>query len=514
VKQVSILILVHVISFTLNGQIINTFELGSPASDAGLPLSNSASVAVHDRGMLWFGTARGLSRTTNSGQTWTHFAGVPPFDYKGISAIATRGDTVWVAIGYSERRDGSTIQIGGGLHVSTDRGNAWSYVKQPMDSGTVDTLTYGINKIRALAVTVPEQNITFDIALTRNTVWITSFGGMFRKSTDHGRTWHRVILPPDGPIDRIAPTDTLNFDLSPSSGRLGLQENLNHIAFSVYASSDSTIWVGTSGGINKSTDGGISWRKFTAQNQLKPISGNWVVAINEQVLSGKRILWAATVNTRDANERQGVSFTSDGGETWSTTLLGERAHNIAFRDSIVYVATNNGLFRSADIGKTWIRSGSIVDLNTRQRFAYRTTYAVATKGDTLWMSGTEGIAYTVDHPSTPFGSLWKIFRTYEPVGSSGRTYAYPTPFSPDDEVVRIHYSTSGKTAPVTIRVFDFAMIPVRTIIENAVRSGDLEHDELWNGKDDFNRRVANGVYFYRVDIENKDSIWGKIHVVQ
>ncbi len=293
-----------------------------------------------------------------------------------------------------------------------------------------------------------------------------------------------------------------------------MQENLNHIAFSVYASNDSTIWVGTSGGINKSTDGGISWRKFTAQNQTKPISGNWVVAINEQILPGKRILWAATVNTRDPNERQGVSFSIDGGETWSTTLLGERAHNIAFRDSIVYVATNSGLFRSVDIGKTWIRTGSITDEYSRQRFASPTIYAAATKGDTLWIGGSEGIAYTVDHPASPFGFQWKVHRTYEPVGSSARTYAFPTPFSPDDEVVRIHYSTGGKTVPVTIRIFDFAMFPVRTLIQNGVRSGNIEHDEIWEGRDDLNRRVANGVYFYRIDVENSESIWGKIHVVQ
>jgi len=513
-KSITVIFLLCSISVFSNAQLISTFELGSMTADAQLPLSNSASVAARERGTLWFGTARGLTRTTDDGASWTHYASAQTFDDKGISAIAVRGDTIWVAIGYSERRDGSTIQIGGGLHFSTNRGTTWTYVKQPMDTGTVDTLVYGINKIRALAVTVPEQNLTFDIAMTRNTVWIASFGGMFRKSTDQGKTWQRVILPPDGSRDRISPTDTLSFDLSPSSGRLGLQENLNHIAFSAYASDDSTIWVGTSGGINKSTDGGISWRKFTAQNQSRPISGNWVVAINEQRLKGKRIIWAATVNARDASERQGVSFSSDGGESWTTTLLGERAHNIEFRDSVVYVATNNGLFRSVDLGKAWIRTGSITDVTTRQRFASPTIYAAATKGDTLWISGSEGIAYTIDHPATPFGSTWKIFRTYEPVGSSSRTYAFPTPFSPDDEVVRIHYSTADKTVPVTIRIFDFAMIPTRTLIQNATRIGSIEHDEIWDGRDDFNRRVANGVYFYRIDIESTESIWGKIHVVQ
>ena len=91
---------------------------------------------------------------------------------------------------------------------------------------------YGNNKILALDVTVPQQNITFDIALTKNTVWIASWAGMLRKSTDLGNTWTRVILPPDN-LDSIKPTDSLNyaFDLSPASGLLGLNANNNHLSF-------------------------------------------------------------------------------------------------------------------------------------------------------------------------------------------------------------------------------------------------------------------------------------------
>lgn len=499
--------------FISQGQVINSFEIGKNSTST-FPSSNSSSVISLAGDMLLFGTSRGLSWTTTGGKSWINMANQSTFDEKGISAIAVRGDTIWVSIGYSEKRDGSSIPVGGGLHYSTDRGNKWTFLRQPVDSGKVDTLIYGINKIRALAVTVPQQNITYDIELTKGTIWIASFAGMLRKSTNLGKTWERVILPPDGPVNSISPRDTLNFDLSPSSGLLGLRENLNHRVFSVYASNDSTIWVGTAGGINKSTDGGVSWRKFTHQNQSKPISGNFVVAINEQRWKSKQMIWAATVNAVGSDERQGVSFSEDAGATWTTTLLGERAHNIAFKDSIVYVATNNGLFRSTDFGKTWMRNGTIYDPTNRQRFATTTIYAVGCKGDTIWIGGSDGIAYTIDTPSQPFGSSWRIFRTYEQVGSTEKTYAYPTPFSPDDEVVRIHYGTSGRTVPVTIRIFDFAMHPVRTVIQNAIRSGTQEHDEIWDGQDDFNRKVSNGVYFYKIEVDGSTEMWGKILVLQ
>ena len=226
------------------------------------------------------------------------------------------------------------------------------------------------------------------------------------------------------------------------------------------------------------------------------------------------MVWAATSNAVDPGERRGVSFTSDGGETWGTALLGEFAHNIAVRDSIVYVATDGGLYRTCDFGSSWQKSGTIYDPTTLQQFATSVVYGVGVKGDTVWVGGPDGLAFTVDSPGSPFGSSWRVFRTYQEVASTGTTYSYPLPFSPASEVVRIHYSTGGGDLPVTIKIFDFAMQPVKTLIQNAVRSGSREHDELWDGRDDSRRRVSNGAYFYRVEIENKEPQWGKIFVLQ
>jgi len=454
----------------------------------------------------------------NGGISWINYAGSGTFDEKGISAIAMRNNSIWVAAGFSTKLNGESVQTGGGLHYSTDHGTSWSFIPQPVDKGTVDTLTYGANKIRALSVTVPQQNITFDIALTSTAVWTASWGGMLRKSTDLGVTWSRVILPPDS-LDAIKPSDSLNFvfDLSPSAGRLGLTANNNHLLFSVYASDDSTLWAGTAGGINKSTDGGISWRKFSHQNQAHAISGNFVVALKEQQWNNRRIMWAATINANDPDETKGVSFTEDGGETWKTTLLGEWAHNIGIRDSIVYIAADGGILRSSDFGNSWIRSGSIVDPANLQRFASSECYGVGTHGDTVWIGGPEGIAYTIDSPENPFGSVWHIFRTANQLGSKKQTYAFPNPFAPDNEPVRIHYSLASDGSGmhnVSIRIFDYAMLPVRTVIQNASRLGGKEYDEIWNGRDDNRSLVANGVYFYRVEIGDQSPLWGKIMVLK
>jgi len=491
-------------------QGIQTYALNSAAT--AQPPSNSIDALVASGDSLWIGTSKGLGLAVK-GSAWKNFTNMTPFDDKGISAIATKNGLTWTAIGYSVKRDGDYVQTGGGLNWSSDGGTTWTHVPQPVDVGTVDTLLYGSNKIPALAITVPQQNITFDVALAGGTVWIASFAGMLRKSTDFGITWNRVVLPPDN-LNSISPTDTLDFDLSPSGGTLGLRENLNHRVFSVYASNDSTLWAGTAAGINRSTDGGTSWTRFSHQNQASPISGNFVVAINGLTYQSKNMIWAATVNALGEDEQQGVSFSDDLGLTWSTTLLGERAHNISFKDSIVYVGTDRGVFRSGDYGESWILNGTIVDQTTLQRFSSSPIYAVAIQGDTVWVGGPDGMAYTLDGAANLFGATWKVFRTSESVLSSGNTYSYPSPFSPDDEIVRIHYALTGSSDVVTIRIFDFSMHPVRTLIQNAPRQSLSEYDEIWDGRTDNGSLATNGVYFYRVQLGDKDPQWGKIFVIR
>jgi photosystem II stability/assembly factor-like uncharacterized protein len=499
-------------------QLPKTYRFNS-IPNSSLSLSNSVSDILVQQDTVWFGTDRGLSFSSDAGTTWTNFSGNNSFSTKGISAIAIKDNNIWVASSYSIKFEDDDIPVGDGLHYSTDHGVTWSFSPQPVDHGTVDTLFYGSNnKIIALAATATQGNITYDIALTKNTVWIASFYGMLRKSIDTGKTWQRVILPPDN-LDYIDTNMALNFafDLSPSAGKLKTRENLNHRVFSLYASDDTTIWVGTAGGINKSTDGGVSWQKFSHQNQNYAISGNFVVALKEQILPTHRIMWAATVNANDPDETKGVSYSTDGGETWKTTLLGEWAHNIAFKDSIVYIATDDGLFRSSDFGESWIRSGSIYDPSNLQRFVSTECYGVGVKGDTVWYGGSEGIAYTLDSPSRLFGSTWKIFRTYVPIQNEKNTYAFPNPFAPDDEPVRLHYSLGASntgTKEITIRIFDYAMLPVRTLIQNASRLNGKEYDEIWDGKNDNHSIVANGIYFYRVEITDQTPIWGKILVLK
>ncbi len=473
-----------------------------------LPPSNSVSHIATHVGTLWTGTGKGLARSADGGQTWESFRDVPEFARPGIFAIALKGDTVLCSTGYSQEVNDQSVQTGTGYTYSLDNGATWFSAPQTLDEQDDSLVTYGTNTVYFLPVTVDEQNVTFDLALSDSFAWIASWSSGLRRSSDFGQTWERIVLPNDV-LNSVSPGDSLgDYAVDP-------RENNNFLLFSVFVQNDSTIWAGSAGGINKSTDGGSSWTKFSTLNQGSPILGNWVISIKGQQIDSTYRLWITNWPADlGPNEQYGVSYSDDGGRIWKNLLQGVKAYDFAFKDSIVYIATDDGVYRTADGGKSWVLSGSIIDSRTGQQIVNRVFFSVGVIGDTVFCGGSEGVAKTLDYGATPFGQTWEVIRSYQPVGNSSATYAYPNPFSPDEEIVRVHYSTGGVPASVTIEVFDFGMNRVRTIIRNADRSGTTEYDEIWDGRDENARQVANGVYFYRVTTNDGEPSWGKIMVLQ
>jgi hypothetical protein len=81
------------------------------------------------------------------------------------------------------------------------------------------------------------------------------------------------------------------------------------------------------------------------------------------------------------------------------------------------------------------------------------------------------------------------------VGSgAGLAFARPNPFR--DRTV-IHF-VAAQAATVELAVFDIAGRRVRTLLRGAAAAG--EHDAPWDGLDDAGRRVAPGVYLYRLQL--------------
>jgi hypothetical protein len=455
---------------------------------------------------IWVATGKGLSKSTDNGLTWTNFYGVPEFTKPGIASFDIKGDTIACALIYDYQNESTgSVQTGAGLAISTNGGNSWIHIDQPKDSSNADSVIYyGTNRVLALPILVDQQNVTWGTSITEKGIWVNSWSSTLRKSTDLGKTFKRVLLPADSrtilsPASVLTPSDSLN-----------PLKNRNHLGFSVLAVDTNEIWAGTAGGINRSLDGGISWVKFNHKSQTSPIIGNWVYRIKYQ--KSKNRIWITTWTADDQTEQNGACYSDNRGVNWTPVLNGKRINGFAFRDSIAYFATDNGIIRSEDNCKTFQLFDNIYDPVSKYKVTYTSMNAVDFKNDTVWVGTSDGLAYTIDNKDQKFGTTWKILRAYQSV-EKNKTYIYPNPFSPDDEYARIHYRINSSGSKVTIEIFDFGMNLIRRLISGVSRSGNQDQEEIWDGKDKNGSRIPNGTYFYKVKVDD-EVMWGKAIILQ
>ncbi|RPH97666.1 MAG: hypothetical protein EHM72_13380 [Calditrichaeota bacterium] len=467
--------LLLLISSTMMARSVDHYHLNNGTPTSG-PIGNSITDLQRGNNCLWIGAGDGLGRYVFSTDSFESFLNADDLARGSISAIFTAGDTIWIAAAADSfvSAAGESLPYGTGFSVSIDNGQTWRRFPQPGPT--------------------PIQNLCYDITVVDNVVWGASFGGGLLKSQDWGQSW-----------EQTAP-DTLVFD--PNA-------YLNHRAFSLL-NADNVLWVGTAGGINKSTDNGKTWQNFNARNQQNPISGDFVVALAYQKTDDKKIIWAATWKAEDLSESYGLSKSENGGLTWSVCLKDIKVQNIGVDGNVVYAATHEGLYKSPDFGENWYKFTDIEDKNSGERLYTTEYYSCYGENGSIWAGSADGLALSSDN-----GYRWQIYRAFKSTGKAGepRTYAYPNPFSSKrhNELngqghIRLQYSVNADTY-VAVKIYDFALDWVATICEGKFRQGPGDYAEVWDGKNQYRDDAANGVYFYSVAIENDGVYWGKILLV-
>ena len=545
---------------TAQGLIPATFKMHAKEFDTsafkGLKSNMISDILPQEDTLLWLGTGSGLAvlRDTSNMYTINSNANVTAGQLTnetpsgGVVALAVNKKTLFAGFAKS----GEDITIGNGLIYSLDAtGNSidYTYFEQPTDSEADSLAPFAKRFFKGLPITVKEANVTYDAAISGDYIWITSWAGGLRRYNISQKVWERVPLPMDG--DQVLNTcesssyentidgDVLrDFYLNPRDPWDGVSTksedpktygNHNHKAFSVVAYGD-TVWVGTANGINRGligANGCVNWVHYTPDKD--GLTGGFVVGLSRQVTQGQSVIWAATV-TAGASEQSGVSFSMDDGDTWHTTLNGERVYNITASDSIVLVASKSGLWKTVtdnpmDVAKPWakykpakqalpigstetyamdeILSDEVIGVALDSRPFYGST-------PTVWIGSWDGLARAMD----PNGSNWKIYRAdYD----SDIVYAYPNPFSPyehnqlgGDGYVHIHANVKTSFV-VKMDIFNFAMEPV---LQKQFDRRDSSTGALkWNGKDRNGRLVDNGTYFIRLEFDQKVK-WIKLIVIK
>jgi hypothetical protein len=466
--------------------------------------SNSVIDIDHDSASVWIGTGGGASVTTDGGVNWTTF-GAGPLPTDEVSAMAVNQKGVWVGSSHSQSAQGTSYPFGDGLSLTRDGGHNWSTHKPEQAS------YYG--------------KLSYDLALYDSIAYAACFYGGLIRSTDLGVTWQNLF---PSQLDSIN-TDSVDYAtytfLSFDNRFFAVKTDLSNLPHTL------SVWGGSANGLfrfmfNADTSTGaihtypdsIAHYYFlatdtTIADSLK-LPGNHVVAIGINQHDSVKTVWVACRPVYSGEARR-IGYSSDDGVTWHTANITDPSgdHDVegwdfAFAGDTTYVATSFGLYKSTGNYSTWtLLSGFHDSQNQTIYWDNSPFYAVDIAEGAVWAGGADGVVKSVSNG-------WQVFRAD---GNPNDHYAYPSPFSPEQSVrhgTTIHFKPSTDTK-ATVKIFDFNLELVKTVASDLPRRGGVESDDIvWDGKNDKGTIVANGVYFYRIELSSGDDLWGKIVVIK
>ncbi|HUF10343.1 MAG TPA: T9SS type A sorting domain-containing protein [Rhodothermales bacterium] len=209
---------------------------------------------------------------------------------------------------------------------------------------------------------------------------------------------------------------------------------------------DHILAASTSSGMFKSTDGGNSWVKTTAPNQLHSAT-----SIAQNQAPGREHIWYYGTGDRApygmsssadglylAHHRgDGIFKSSDGGETW--TQLASTASNSpnqtdafdfvygieTFGEDGVIAATATGIYRSTDGGQTWTNPISLVDPERSPALEIAKGSDGMLYASLAGDGGGNGVSRSTD------GIQWESFTPPDWPESTVRTVIAPVPSNPN-----------------------------------------------------------------------------------
>jgi len=272
----------------------------------------------------------GVWKTNDLGRTWQ-----PIFDHEPTGSIGdiqvapSDPNVIYVASGEGLHRP--DLSVGDGIYKSTDGGSTWTHL------GLRDG-----QQIAQIAVDPRDPNRLF-VAVAGHPYGPNPERGIYR-STDGGKTFEKVLYTDDNIGASDVKIDPSNSDIVYATlweAREGPWENAE--------------WMGTGGGIFKSTDGGTTWH---------PLAGGLPSGIAQAHIaiarSNPKVLFAS-VATKDKIE---LYRSENAGDTWAVVSKDPRpAGRIGGGDlsvpmfdpkdpNVVYIASTV-TWKSTDGGKTW-----------------------------------------------------------------------------------------------------------------------------------------------------------------
>jgi photosystem II stability/assembly factor-like uncharacterized protein len=201
---------------TATGQVLSTFDGGKTWK--AKQVTNRPITDIQFRGKQGYLTGeRGLvMKTTDGGASWQDISLNIKFNFSGVGIL---DDTSTIIIGTDQNSMAKTV----GVSFQTwDRGKTWK--KKPfLGNGLFDVVTWPPHKVYVLAIKKSFHSIDgggyywsgkyegnrlgFAFDFQDDWGYMVGNGGLFMKSTDHGRNWKEVPLQITKNLNAVAMID-------------------------------------------------------------------------------------------------------------------------------------------------------------------------------------------------------------------------------------------------------------------------------------------------------------------
>lgn len=309
---------------------IGPYRGGRSVGAAGVPQQPNIFYIGVNNGGVW--------KTTDYGRTW-----LPIFDDESTGSIGTiavapsNPDIIYVGSGEGLHRP--DLSTGNGMYKSVDAGKSWIHL------GLRDG-----QQIPKISIDPKNPDRLF-VAVLGHPYGPNEERGIFR-SVNGGKTFEKVFY-----IDENTGGDDVDID----------PNNPDIIYATLWESREGPWengeWSGTKGGIFKSTDGGNTWKKLSANLPHDMVQAHIAIAP-----SSSNIIYI-TVGTTETNEYgtgrgMGLFRSADGGESWKEVTDDGRPQArigggdvpeimVDPKDPETLYSTSIVVWKSVDGGKKW-----------------------------------------------------------------------------------------------------------------------------------------------------------------